>query len=266
MPFDTQGNFSRLHSWEQDRLNDIEIVADRHDAEDDNFAEGLNHCFLRDGSCAMEGAIDKANFKINNVAEATAQGDAANYGQLTKSIGELREDLSQKVTAAMNNAAVIGDIKASLQIRNHGSWLLCNGQAVSRNEYAELFALIGTKFGSGDDSTTFNVPNYQGKFLRGLGGASAADFQTTQSEGLPNITGGGYWNFLNQITADNKSAIYGNENAQSHINHTNGDDHSNTVKFLFDASRSNEIYGASQHVTPINQAVNWFIKAKNEEI
>ena len=38
-------------------------------------------------------------------------------------------------------------------------WLHCNGQAVSRNVYYELFAVCGTKFGVGDSSTTFNVPN-----------------------------------------------------------------------------------------------------------
>lgn len=48
-------------------------------------------------------------------------------------------------------------------------WLLCNGAAVSRTTYAELFAAIGTTYGSGDGSTTFNVPNAQGVFLRGAG-------------------------------------------------------------------------------------------------
>jgi microcystin-dependent protein len=39
-------------------------------------------------------------------------------------------------------------------------WLLCNGTAVSRTTYAALFAVIGTVFGNGDGSTTFNLPNY----------------------------------------------------------------------------------------------------------
>jgi microcystin-dependent protein len=39
-------------------------------------------------------------------------------------------------------------------------WLLCAGAAVSRSTYAALFAVIGTTFGVGDGSTTFNVPNY----------------------------------------------------------------------------------------------------------
>lgn len=49
------------------------------------------------------------------------------------------------------------------------NYLLCDGQAVSRTEYAELFAVIGTTWGSGDGSTTFNVPNSQGRVSMGVG-------------------------------------------------------------------------------------------------
>lgn len=47
-------------------------------------------------------------------------------------------------------------------------WLICNGQAVSRTTYADLFAVIGTTYGSGNGSTTFNVPELRGEFIRGL--------------------------------------------------------------------------------------------------
>lgn len=55
-------------------------------------------------------------------------------------------------------------------------WLLCYGQAVSRSTYATLFALIGTTFGSGDGSTTFNLPDMRGRSPLGkdnMGGSSA---------------------------------------------------------------------------------------------
>lgn len=48
-------------------------------------------------------------------------------------------------------------------------WMLCQGQAVSRTDYADLFAVIGTSFGTGDGSTTFNLPDLRGEFLRGAG-------------------------------------------------------------------------------------------------
>lgn len=46
-------------------------------------------------------------------------------------------------------------------------WIKANGAAVSRTTYADLFAAIGTRFGSGDGSTTFNLPDLRGEFLRG---------------------------------------------------------------------------------------------------
>lgn len=46
-------------------------------------------------------------------------------------------------------------------------YLLCNGAAISRTTYATLFGIISTSFGAGDGSTTFNVPDMQGKFVLG---------------------------------------------------------------------------------------------------
>lgn len=47
--------------------------------------------------------------------------------------------------------------------------LLCDGSAISRTTYADLFAIIGTTFGAGDNSTTFNLPNFQGVVPKGVG-------------------------------------------------------------------------------------------------
>ena len=48
------------------------------------------------------------------------------------------------------------------------NWLVCDGSAVSRTTYADLFAVIGTSYGEGDGSTTFNLPNKKGKVSVGL--------------------------------------------------------------------------------------------------
>jgi len=58
---------------------------------------------------------------------------------------------------------------SNIQTTSSNKYLLCNGQTVSRSTYANLFAVIGTNFGSGDGSTTFTLPNYQGLFFRGMG-------------------------------------------------------------------------------------------------
>ena len=51
-------------------------------------------------------------------------------------------------------------------------FFLCQGEALSRTEYADLFKAIGTSFGAGDGSTTFNIPDFRGEFLRGAGANS----------------------------------------------------------------------------------------------
>ena len=65
-------------------------------------------------------------------------------------------------------------------------WLLCYGQAISRTTYADLYSAIGTTYGPGDGSTTFNVPDLRGRVIAGkddMGGTSA-DRLTDQSGGL----------------------------------------------------------------------------------
>lgn len=54
-------------------------------------------------------------------------------------------------------------------------YLLCNGSAVSRSTYAALFAVIGTAFGSGDGSTTFNLPDFRDRFPVGAGTSYSAN-------------------------------------------------------------------------------------------
>lgn len=53
-------------------------------------------------------------------------------------------------------------------------FLLCNGDAVSRTTYAELFAEIGTTFGEGDGSTTFNLPDFRGRMAIGVAASGTA--------------------------------------------------------------------------------------------
>lgn len=68
-------------------------------------------------------------------------------------------------------------------------WLLCDGTAVSRTTYTQLFALIAVSYGAGDSVTTFNVPDLRGRFPLGIDGA--ANRVTTGSPDAVGGTGGG---------------------------------------------------------------------------
>lgn len=99
MPYDSQGTFTRVMNWEQDRINDIEIVSDRHDAEDDNFANGFNLAFCRDGRAVATGNFKMGNFKITGMANGESANDAVNKGQLTTAITNLNIALQANIDA-----------------------------------------------------------------------------------------------------------------------------------------------------------------------
>ncbi len=54
-------------------------------------------------------------------------------------------------------------------------WLLCNGALASRTTYANLFTAIGVNFGGGDGASTFTLPDFRGRFLRGNDNGAGVD-------------------------------------------------------------------------------------------
>lgn len=62
-------------------------------------------------------------------------------------------------------------------------YLLCDGSAVSRTTYADLFAVLSTTYGVGDGSTTFNVPDARGVFVRGAGTQTISAISYTGTRG-----------------------------------------------------------------------------------
>lgn len=69
-------------------------------------------------------------------------------------------------------------------------WLLCHGQAVSRTTYADLFTAIGTAYGSGDGSTTFNLPDLRGRTAFGLDNMGGSDAGRLDVANTIGTTGG----------------------------------------------------------------------------
>ena len=73
----------------------------------------------------------------------------------------------------ITNRSEVGTIKPWGKATAPAGYLLCDGSAVSRTTYADLFAVISTTYGAGDSSTTFNVPDLQGKFPQGKSGTTS---------------------------------------------------------------------------------------------
>lgn len=96
------------------------------------------------------------------------------------------------------NRSEVGAIKPWTKSTAPDGYLLCDGAAVSRTTFADLFAVVGTTYGAGDSSTTFNVPNLQGKMpqgfdgntynLAGTGGANTVTVSVTNNQAATNAT------------------------------------------------------------------------------
>ncbi len=138
-------------------------------------------------------------------------------------------------------------------------FLECDGSAISRTEYADLFGVIGTKYGSGDGSTTFNVPDYtDGVFLEGSDTAG-----TSHAAGLPNIEGSTSSNngggVMTQIGFDGQGAFDNATFSGGFWNTTSGSTQG-LSSLAFDASLSNAIYGNSDTVQPKSSTTRYLIK------
>jgi microcystin-dependent protein len=145
----------------------------------------------------------------------------------------------------------------------YGRWLLCNGAAVSRTTYADLFSVIGTLYGAGNGSTTFNLPDMTDRFIQG-----SATAGTVKAAGLPNITGG-----IQTSSKATSSPWLRMSGWDAFAGETRGSTSIATVDVLenvantglynsvnFDASRSSSIYGNSTTVQPPALTMRHFIR------
>ena len=83
-------------------------------------------------------------------------------------------------------------------------FLYCDGSAISRTVYSKLFAKIGTRYGTGDGSTAFNLPDTRGYFLRGF---DAASVRTPNSASrFPNTPTGQGGNVIGSVQLDDNKA------------------------------------------------------------
>lgn len=87
--------------------------------------------------------------------------------------------------AGSNNYLSAGAIQYFAMVAIPSGWLEANGAEVSRTTYANLFATIGTVFGTGNGTTTFNLPDLRGTFIRGFDNGRSVDpgrvFGTSQA-------------------------------------------------------------------------------------
>lgn len=199
----------------------------------DTVASAVNEITLSNaattGSPAIYATGGDTNINVNLVPKGSGVVQATGVEVATVSGAQTLSDKTlaspANVSATTGNAAIIAatgpdtDIDINISPKGAGSvqfgsvggiaptgsvipfagstepsgWILCYGQAVSRATYAALFAVVSTTYGSGDGSTTFNVPDLRGRAVAGkddMGGTSA-DRLTGLADGVDGDTLGG---------------------------------------------------------------------------
>ena len=151
-----------------------------------------------------------------------------------------------------------GDIKIQTTSTIPSGWLLCNGAGVSRSTFSNLFTKIGTTYGKGNGSTTFNIPDLRDRYIIG---ANTNALGTYIAEQLPNINGNLY---VKPSTIGS-----GSQSSGAFSLYTDGDQ-TETASILsqqdasrrwnFAASKSNSTYTNNGKVYPLSLALNFIIK------
>lgn len=131
-------------------------------------------------------------------------------------------------------------------------YLLCNGAAVSRTVYADLFEVIGTVYGAGDGSTTFNLPDMRNRYPIGAGDNAPGTYVAEQ---LPNVFGlfSGLYSLEGQ-----HGAFYKTSAVLHDVGLVSGQ--AEVFEDGFNASIYNSIYTDNGRVRPYSLSLNYVIK------
>lgn len=158
-------------------------------------------------------------------------------------------------------SALTGMIIASASVNIPEGFLLCDGSAISISAYINLYNVIGNAYGNGNGSTTFNIPDLRGEFIRGADNGRGVDggraLGSAQSDAIRNITaraiGMGDRNSIPTLLG----ALYGIQKT-THIESVGdvfGD--GGYFEWGFDASK---VVPVANENRPRNVAVNFYIK------
>lgn len=126
-----------------------DIVPSQHNPPLQDIAQALTGSLSRDGSGGMRNNLPMGGFRVTNMAPGIQSSDAATVGQIATSGG-----------------VPIGCILDFAGSTVPTGWLLCAGQSLSRTDFSDLFAAIGTTYGAPSGST-FNIPDLRGRTVAG---------------------------------------------------------------------------------------------------
>lgn len=161
--------------------------------------------------------------------------------ELVRAYPAFSEDLANAIVDGLDSAEGVpaGTLIWHLSSTAPSGYIKANGAAISRSTFADLFAAIGTTFGSGNGSTTFNLPDLRGEFLRGWddgrGVDSGRSFGSSQLDQMQRITGNVGSSSLGR---DQNRVQAGALSSVSATNRGNGASVANGIRIFFDSADS----------------------------
>lgn len=156
----------------------------------------LNTTKINDDNIQTSGITASTKLADTSITAAKLGTSCVETAKINDSAVTTAKIADLNVTYAKLAAAAIASLRPAGEITAYGGtaaptgWLLCDGSAVSRTTYADLFTAISTTYGTGDGSTTFNIPDIRGRVIAGqddMGGTSANRL-TNQTGGLDGDT------------------------------------------------------------------------------
>jgi microcystin-dependent protein len=133
--------------------------------------------FVVNGNLTAAGVTDTGALSAASLSVSGAAAFSTSPTAPTPTFGDNTTKVSTTafVQSAVGgvNSVISGTIQMWPTASAPSGYLLCDGSAVSRTTYSALFAVIGTTFGAGDTTTTFNLPDYRGRVAMGVSGSYA---------------------------------------------------------------------------------------------
>lgn len=139
-----------------------------------------------------------SNISTQESVESNSQGGfvikSLNFDQFGHVTAVSTKDLDKRYykKSEIESDSFVGELKEWAGAGDpNSSWFVCDGRAISRTAYSQLFSIIGTTYGFGDGVTTFNIPDFRGRSSIGVGYLNANGPQTWvlgEKQGLNNVT------------------------------------------------------------------------------
>jgi len=195
-------------------------------------------------------SLDEIKTGTNSTKAVTPSG-VFNFVKtyVTEAIEALKTLLRKEIAAAALAAVPIGTVIYYLGTEIPEGYLLTNGASVSKTDFADLYGVIGDKFGN-VDSTHFNLPNTHHRFLEGT--TTLSEVGTYVEAGVPNIQGGFQaiaYNGDSQLNSFITNGMFkikvSNKNGSLPTGNTSGSN-----DFFLNASTVNAIFGGADTVQP----------------